>query len=125
GLCVVLSACGGPSGGGGGGGSEPFAEIAPKDLTYDAQIVGTPSAPETSTLTNTGTAALDITSITLGGGDPGDFAETNNCPAVLNPGAGCEINVTFTPSANGDRIASVTIADNAANTPQSLSVGGD
>ncbi len=125
GLCVALSACGGASGGGGGGGAEPFAEISPKDLTYDSQIVGTASAPETSTLTNTGTAALNITSVSITGTAAGDFSQTNNCPAALSPGANCSINVTFTPSANGDRIASITIADNAANTPQSLSVGGD
>jgi hypothetical protein len=44
----------------------------------------------------------------------GDFSQTNNCPATLQPGVGCVITVSFTPTAAGARTGTISVATNAA-----------
>src|SRR5207248_7936686 len=51
-------------------------------------------------------------------------AQSNNCPSSLVANSTCTISVTFSPSANGSRSASVTITDNAADSPQSIALSG-
>src|SRR5262249_2919636 len=57
----------------------PVAGLAPGSLNFASHNVGTTSAAQTVTLTNSGTAALTISSIALSG----DFAQTNNCGSTL------------------------------------------
>jgi hypothetical protein len=105
----------------------PAVGLSATSLPFGAQLVGTTSAPQAVTLTNTGNAALTITTIAVTGANSGDFAQTNTCPvspATLAAGSNCKINVTFDPTAIGPRNASVTITDNAANNPQSVSLTG-
>ena len=105
----------------------PGVNLSPTSLSFGNQNVGTTSAAQTVTLTNNGTAALTINSISVAGTNPGDFAESDNCPispSTLAVNANCTLSVTFTPSANGARSASVTITDNAAGSPQSIALSG-
>jgi hypothetical protein len=105
----------------------PVVGLSPTSLTFSGQLVGTTSAAQSITLTNIGNAALTITSIAMAGANSGDFAETNTCPtgpATLAAGSDCAISVTFMPTATGSRNASVTITDNAANSPQSVLLTG-
>ncbi len=82
--------------------------------------IGTTSAAQTLTLTNTGSASLSISSIAASG----DFAETDNCGTFVAAAGSCTINVTFTPLATGTRTGTITFTDNAANSPQSVSLTG-
>ena len=75
------------------------------------------------TVTNTGSAALVVTSVTIGGTNPGDFGQTTTC-ATVAPGASCTISVTFRPTATGARTATLSIADNAAASPQTVALSG-
>src|SRR5439155_19846098 len=84
------------------------------------QTLGTTSATQTVTLTNTGGAALRISSITA----TRDFTQTNNCGSAVASGAHCAINVTFTPAAAGTRTGTLSITDNATGSPQSVSLTG-
>jgi len=102
----------------------PAASLAPTDLTFSSQIVGSTSGGQTLTLTNTGNASLTITSLAITGTNASDFAQTNNCGSSVGAGANCTINVTFTPSASGSRAASVTITDNATGSPQTVALTG-
>src|SRR5207302_182936 len=89
----------------------PAVSLSPTSLTFSSQVVGSTSAAQTVTLTNSGNAALTISSIGLSGTNSGDFAQTNTCPSsssTLAAGASCTISVTFTPSATGSRSASVS-----------------
>jgi subtilase family serine protease len=122
----VWAACGG-GGGGGGGGSPPQApdvSLSPGSLTFSQQNTGTTSAAQSVLLSNIGNAFLSISSIAIGGTDPGDFAQTNNCGSSVGPGGVCSISVTFTPTAAGSRSASVAITDNASGSPQTVSLTG-
>ena len=86
--------------------------------------MGTTSAAQTMTLSNTGNASLSISSIAIGGANSGDFAQTNNCGSSVAAGANCAISVTFTPAAAGSRSASLAITDNASSSPQTVSLTG-
>jgi hypothetical protein len=86
--------------------------------------MGTTSAAQSVTLTNTGNAALSISSIGLAGANSEDFSQTNTCGSGVAAGANCSISVTFAPTAAGTRSASVSIADNASGSPQTISLSG-
>ena len=106
-----------------------FAVVAlsPNRLTFSKQKVGTTSPPQTVTLTNSGNGPLTISAINSTGANSGDFAPTTNCPispATLAAGSACTVSVTFTPSAVGNRKASITITDDAYGSPQNVPVSG-
>ena len=97
------------------------ATVAPVSLAFAAQTVGTTSNAQTLTLTNTGGIALTPSSITVAG----DFAETDNCAnTAINAGAGCAIQVTFTPSQGGDRSGQLTIDANVPGSQLVVSLDG-
>jgi hypothetical protein len=76
------------------------------------------------TLSNTGNAALSVTSIRVTGANAGDFAQTNTCGSSVAASADCSISVTFKPTATGARNAAIGIADNASGSPQSITLSG-
>ncbi|MGA2606116.1 MAG: choice-of-anchor D domain-containing protein [Terriglobia bacterium] len=98
--------------------------LSPTSLSFAAQPVSTTSTAQAVTLSNPGSVALSITSIALAGTNAGDYGQSNTCGSSVAAGANCAINVTFTPSASGTRTASLTITDNALNSPQILSLSG-
>src|SRR5439155_913095 len=103
-----------------GTGTSPVAALSPTSLSFTNQALGTTSAPQPVTLTNTGSATLTIWSIAASG----DFAQTSNCGTSLAIGASCGINVTFTPSAIGSRAGALNIIDNALNSRQTAGLTG-
>src|SRR5439155_22296391 len=92
-----------------GTGTVPTASLSPTTLAFANQNLGTTSGAQTVTLSNTGTAALTITSITASG----DFSQTNICGGSIGAGASCTISVRFTPTQEGSRSGTLTIADNS------------
>jgi Bacterial Ig-like domain (group 3)/Beta-propeller repeat/Transmembrane protein 131-like N-terminal len=87
--------------------------LFPLHLDFRNQPTGVASNPQVSVLNNTGSTSLTITSISVTGTNSGDFAQTNNCGASLQPATSCSITVTFTPTAIGNRSAVVKIVDSA------------
>jgi sugar lactone lactonase YvrE len=73
------------------------ATLLPSLLNFTSSV-GVQSAPQTITLTNTGSYSLAYDGVSLEQPSSG-FSETNNCPATLAPGAFCQFQVTFTPTA--------------------------
>jgi hypothetical protein len=94
--------------------------LSTTSLKFGVQLVGTTSAAQRATLTNTGAATLTISSIAASG----DFIAENNCDSSLPAGASCRIRVAFRPSAKGVRTGRVTITDDAANSPQIIKLKG-
>ena len=102
----------------------PQAVLSPASLAFGNLTTGTTSAAQTITLSNPGTAALSITSISVTGANTAQFAQTSACGASLAAGASCTISVTFTPSAVASYSAAVSVADNATGSPQSVTLTG-
>ncbi len=104
----------------------PSVLLSASTVTFGNQLVGTTSSSQTVTLTNNGNASLNISAISLEGTNTGDFPSTTTCPhpGALGAGQNCVFNVTFKPVAVGVRTASIVISDDAAGTPQSISLSG-
>jgi hypothetical protein len=102
--------------------SGPAVSLSSSNLTFNNQVLGTTSAAQSITLTNTGNSPLTLSSIT----PAGNFAETDNCigSSPLAPSASCTISVTFTPSGLGTFSGTLTIMDNALGTPQVVNLLG-
>lgn len=107
-----------------GTGVTPGVTLNPNSLTFATQTLNTASAAQTLTLTESGTGTLTISSITITGTNAGDFSETNTCGATVAAGANCTIGVTFKPTTSGSRRASVSVADNAGGSPQTIALTG-
>jgi hypothetical protein len=113
-----------------GASAAPVAAVSPSSLTFSGQLLGTTSAAQSVTLSNTGTAALTLANIST----TGDFSQSNNCGVNVAASGSCTINVTFTPqlatpvpSAPTTLIGTLTITDNSGNTTgstQTVSLSG-
>jgi hypothetical protein len=102
----------------------PAAAVAPTGLKFGNVVVGQTSGVLNATLTNKGIAPFDVGSIGITGTYAAWFAQTNNCPASLAPGASCTIGVTFTPAAALAKSAKLTIPTSATSMPLSVSLSG-
>jgi hypothetical protein len=96
--------------------------IAPATLTFGSQAVGTTSAAQTVTVTNTSESTVTFTSIVT----TGDFAGATlaQCPSIAVGGTPCKFQITFTPTATGTRSGAITFTDNATGSPQSVILAG-
>jgi regulation of enolase protein 1 (concanavalin A-like superfamily) len=112
------------SGSGGSGSGSPVVSLNPTALSFGSVNVGSDSPYETVTLSNTGTATLTISSISIAGTDSSDFSETNNCGSSLNAGSACLVDITFKPSAAGSLSATLSLATNASGSPASIPLSG-
>jgi hypothetical protein len=98
--------------------------LFPTSLSFGDQPVGTTSSPQAVALTNNSGSTLNFTNIGFVGISSGDFAESNTCGSSISNNASCTINVTFTPSVEGPRSATLTVEDSAPNSPQTLAASG-
>ena len=80
-----------------GHGGAPGTTVTPANVTFGSQPVGTVSAPQTVTLTNTGSAAIGVSNVAA----TANFQHTNTCPASLPAGDTCTISVSFAPTTGG------------------------
>jgi len=116
-----------------GTGIAPALTLSQTAVSFGDVNVAIASATSNVQLSNSGTATLSITSITLSGTDPSQFAlvaPTSGSPACpvgassLNPGNFCFLGVEFKPTAIGSRSASISVVDNAAGTPHTTALSG-
>src|SRR5215467_6473040 len=109
----------------GDGVSSPVPEItiSPGSFAFPNTVVGGTFAGGVITLTNTGTVAVNLTTITSS--DLSEFPITTTCnlPGSLIPGASCTVLVQFRPSVGGIRSAQMVIVTSNAGSP-TFSVSG-
>jgi len=99
----------------------------PKSLEFGQRLPLSTGPDLTLAVTNTGDQPLTLSAVTpVGPGVPGDFSiPSNGCAGVNIPAAGtCKITVRFTPSAPGDRSATLQITDNAPGGPHLIGMHG-
>jgi hypothetical protein len=102
----------------------PTVSVTPATLAFGTEAVGTSTEAKAVTVKNTGTSPLTITGVTLGGTNPTSFLLANECGSPLASGASCTIYVALHPAAKGALKATLSIADNAAGSPQSVALTG-
>ena len=99
--------------------------FSPTTLSFGTQPVATTSAAQTITLNNGGSTTLSIGGTAITGSNAGDFALiAQTCGSSVAAGRNCTLGVTFTPSATGQRTATLTITDNASGSPQTATFTG-
>lgn len=115
----------------GGGGNPPPAgtpavTLSPASLTFPAELTGITSPPQTTTVSNTGNAPLFINGLSTRGAAVLDYTVTGDqCSGITVPAGGsCTLTVTFTPTADGIRTATLNVLDNAASSPQAITLTG-
>jgi len=106
---------------------QPQASLSVTSIAFPTQAIGTPSAPQGVTITNTGsaTAPLSISSISITPAyntGANDFQATNLCQASLPPGGSCNLNVVFSPSYVATENATLTVTDNSMGVTNTQSV---
>ncbi|MEV5787595.1 choice-of-anchor D domain-containing protein [Streptomyces sp. NPDC052287] len=97
----------------------PVLNTDPASLSFDGTVVGSSTAAQTVTVTNSGTASANISGVAASG----DFSQTNNC-STLAVGASCTVSVGFKPTAGGSRAGNLTVTSNANNSPTTVSLSG-
>jgi len=107
--------------------SPPSASIVPDQLDFGDQVVGRRSKAKRITVTNAGGKPLYISSVTGDGDNWSDFSVVNDtCTgATVAPNRSCIIDVAFSPSDTDERNASLSLGDNAPDSPQTLSLTGN
>jgi hypothetical protein len=96
------------------------AVLSVSSLTFGTQVVGPPGPSQLVTLSNSGSLPLSIRRISTSG----DFRQTHDCGSTLEGGAHCNMNVVFKPSVKGFSSGSLTITDDVASSPQTVSLTG-
>ena len=86
----------------------PRISITPENISFGSVQAGL-SAQQSVTITNTGNTGLGLTNIFVDGTDADVFTVTNQCGSSLAPEASCAVDVTFAPSTEGTRNATLTI----------------
>ena len=108
----------------GSGLSPPGVSLTPTaGLTFAATGIKQASAAQTVTLSNSGGSALAIGAIVI----TGDFtipASLNTCKPNLSSDSSCTIQVVFAPTGAGSRTGTISVADDAAGSPQTVSLTG-
>jgi hypothetical protein len=110
--------------------TQTAAVLSPTTLSFaDREVGAGASAPQSATLSNTGTEPVTVSSIgTTGnagdfnrvGGQAGDCADTT----TLSAGAGCTLRYAFDPTSTGTRSATVSVNSNAGTVTLTLSGKG-
>jgi hypothetical protein len=105
--------------------SPPAIVLIPDLLSFGTQDVNTRSAAQDLHIVNLGPTAITIAGVTIGGANPHDFNAPDTCAgATIRVYNGCTIRVSFMPSLGGPRRASLVIADNAVDSPQTVPLSG-
>jgi hypothetical protein len=98
----------------------PTVTLSPTSLTFPNQVLFTASTAKVVTLKNSGLGVATIKSIAV----TGPFIQTRSCGTTVKSGGSCTISVTFEPKTMGALTGSLTVTDNASNSPQKVTLEG-
>jgi hypothetical protein len=117
---VALSGTGTPA-------AAPTIALSANSLTFSAQEIATRSAARTITVTNVGSGALTISTLTAGGSHVADFPRSGSCQGGMTlaaNGGNCTLVFTFAPSTTGARLSNLTIVSNNSGGNVTISLAG-
>jgi hypothetical protein len=99
---------------------QAVVKLSATSLNFGTITAGDMTAGQVVTLTNTGNEDLDITQ--LAAGPP--YQVFNDCASTVAPHASCNFGVVFQPQTAGTFPYAVSIVDNAAGSPQRVTLTG-
>ena len=92
--------------------------VTPTKLTFGNQVVGTTSASQNLTVTNTASGAISVALNSVP-----NFTTSSNCNSVAHGGT-CTIYVSFSPTATGNLSSTLVISDSVTSVSVPLSGTG-
>jgi hypothetical protein len=104
-----------------GVGVQPQISVAPGSVSFGTVTVGQTSS-QTITLTNPGSANLNITQV--GGPGTGFGLSGLAMPLTLGPGKSTAFTVSFAPTSGTSSSSSLTLVSNAPNSPTAIPLSG-
>jgi hypothetical protein len=108
----------------------PIVSFSAPSLIFGNENVGSQSGAQSVTLTNQGSATLNISSMTLTGSNASDFAiavSGTSCPlggGTVVVQASCTVAVQLAPQSTGPKNASLSFTDNAPGSAQQVALYG-
>jgi Abnormal spindle-like microcephaly-assoc'd, ASPM-SPD-2-Hydin len=106
----------------------PGVSFSPPSVSFGLVPVLIAASPVNVVLTNTGTATLTISSMTISGTNAGDFSfstlPASTCGGSIAAAGTCTITFNFTPGAVGSRSATFSMSDNASGSPHTIPLAG-
>ena len=106
-----------------GTGIAPTATVAPAAIDFGDVHAAAERDTRTVTVTNGGPDALTVREIQLTGDGAAAYSLASHCGHV-DPGGSCTIDVTFAPGAIARYPATLTLLDDAADSPQQVAITG-
>jgi chitinase len=94
--------------------------LSPSSYNFGSTPVGTGTAWATFTLANSGSTAVTISNVTVSA----QFVVSSNCGSSVAANGSCPIYVYFYPTASGPATGTLTVTDNATNSPQTSALSG-
>jgi HYDIN/CFA65/VesB family protein/ASPM-SPD-2-Hydin domain-containing protein len=98
-------------------------QIWPLNLNFGNQTVGVTSPALNTVLSNSSNTVLHVSGIRITGSTA--FKKvTDTCGAPIPVGSSCTVGIAFTPAAIGTQNATLTVTDDAVNSPQHVLLSG-
>ncbi len=103
-------------------GAPPAVALAPASLTFGPQLTSSTSSAKVITVTNTGGAPLTVASLSASG--PFSVAGNTCLGAPVGGNQSCTVRVAFSPVVSGTVTGTLSIASNAASSPDEVALLG-
>jgi hypothetical protein len=106
--------------GGGSTGGPAALSASPSSVSFGSTAVGSTSAAQSVTVSNPGTTAASVSSVSASGA----FSQTNTCGTSIAAGGSCTVSVKFAPTAGGAASGTLSVASSAPGSPLTVALSG-
>jgi hypothetical protein len=101
--------------------AQPGALTAsPSSLSFGDLASGSTSAAQTVTVSNPGSSAVSVSSVSASG----PFSQTNTCGSSIAAGGSCTASVKFAPTSGGSQTGTLTVTTSAPGGPLTVALSG-
>jgi hypothetical protein len=102
----------------------PNYSVSPTSLAFGSVQMSTTSSPQLATVTNSASAVLPITNITITGTNASQFSQTNTCGTSVSAGSSCTISAVFAPTSTGSKSATLSVNGGSGAGALSVTLSG-
>ena len=93
---------------------------SPAALSFGDLASGSTSAAQTVTVTNPGSSAVSVSSVSV----TGAYTQTNTCGSSIAAGGTCTVSVKFAPTTGGPLTGTLTVTTSAPGSPLTVPLSG-
>jgi hypothetical protein len=93
---------------------------SPSSLSFGDVASGSTSAAQTVTVSNPGSSAASVSSVSVSG----PFSQTNTCGSSIAAGGSCAVSVKFSPTTGGGQTGTLSVATSAPGSPLTVALSG-